>query len=138
MKIFFLLLKPYILKIWESKIMQQKIIPSFFTIGLISSFYFCLLFFNGCESVNQGFVKVVEIHTKEISKDYEQHLKHPDNPLFISHQPVLDNEGNPTGLWKRVELPQNEDREKIINSRWHSVEELLRVIQEQKEGDKEE
>lgn len=132
-KIIIEFLKPYFLKIWESKPMQKGFIPSFFTIGLVSTIYFSCLFFTGCESVNQGFVKVVEIHAQEITKDYEKHLKHPENPLFVKYVEVLDASGKPTGVFQKIELPTFEDKDKIIQSRWHSAEELLRVIKEQKE-----
>jgi len=108
--------------------MQKGFIPSFFTVGLVSTIYFSCLFFTGCESVNQGFVKVVEIHANEIVKDYENHLKHSENPLFIEYKVQED------GHFIRVEKPLFEDREKIIESRFRSAEELLRVIKEQKEG----
>lgn len=135
LKQIFIFFKPQLLKIWESKPMQKGIIPSFFSIGLVASIYFSCLFFTGCESVNQGFVKVVEIHASEITKDYEKHLKHPENPLFIKYIEVLDASGKPTGVYQKIELPTFEDKEKIIQSRWHSAEELLRVIKEQKESE---
>lgn len=111
--------------------MQKRIMPSFSLIGLVASIYFGSLFMMGCESVNQGFVKVVEVHAKEIAEDYERHLKAEDNPLFIRYELAED------GHYVRVEKPTYSDREKIIKSRFRSVEELLRVIQEQKEGEKE-
>ena len=108
--------------------MQKRVVPPVFSIGLISVVYFGICFFvTGCASVNESFVKTVQIHVQAIGADYEKHLKAPDNPIFVEYIPVLEQ----PGTYQRKELFPKEERAKLEASRMRSVEELNRVINEQ-------
>lgn len=108
--------------------MQKRVVPPVFLVGLISTIYFSLCFtLTGCGSVNESFVKTVQIHVEAIGMDYEKHLKAPDNPVFVEYIPMLEQ----PGTYQRKELFSKEERAKLEASRMRSLEELNRVIDEQ-------
>lgn len=111
--------------------MQKKVVPPVFSIGLISMVYFGICFFvTGCASVNESFVKTVQIHVKAIGIDYEKHLKAPDNPVFVEYLPIVDSPGS----YQRKEIFPKDERARLEASRMRSLEELNRVLDEQLKG----